>query len=134
MGWWLFLPPVPVRVSRVACCVEDVLPPQQLLHDHDAQDRRRFGLDFFSAIFSGRNPTSLLVFSFVCWSRKTVFSCRSFSEFSLSFVLQFVISLGPSNLVCQGSSTDLAILFYFLKKINFFFFGVGEGRNLSIMS
>lgn len=112
MGWWFFLPPVPVRVSRVACCAEDVLlPPQQLLHDHDAQDRRRFGLDFFSAIFSGRNPTSLLVFSFVCWSRKTVFSSRSFSEFSLSFVLQFVISLGPSNLVCQGLSTDLAIFF-----------------------
>jgi hypothetical protein len=32
-----------------------------------------FDLIFFSAIFFGRNPTSLLVFSFVCWSRETVF-------------------------------------------------------------
>lgn len=118
MGWWLLLPPAPVRVSRVACCAEDVLLPPQLLHDHDAQDRRQFGLDFFSAIFFGRNPTSLLVFSFVCWSRETVFSSRSFSEFSLSFVLQIVISLRTSNLVCQGFRAPilqffLFILFYF---------------------
>jgi hypothetical protein len=51
MGWWLLLPPAPVRVSRVACCAEDLLLPPQLLHVHDAQYRRQFGLDFFSAIF-----------------------------------------------------------------------------------
>ncbi len=49
-----FLPPAPVRVSRVACCAQDVLLPPQQRHDHDAQDRRRFGPDIFSAIFSER--------------------------------------------------------------------------------
>jgi hypothetical protein len=44
-----------------------------------------FDLIFFSAICFGRNPTSLLVFSFVCWSRETVFFLSVFQWILFEF-------------------------------------------------
>lgn len=86
------------------------------------------GPDIFSAIFSGRNRTSLLVFSFCFLESQNGFFLLLFQWIFWSFVLQIVISLRPSNLVCHGFRAPILqfCLFYL-------FFG-GGGRNLWIMS
>jgi hypothetical protein len=116
------LPPAPVRVSRVACCAEDVLLPPKQLHNHDLQDRCRFGLDFFLSNFLWKKSykSSRLLFLFVGFAKR-FFRLGLSVNFVLSFVLQIVISLRPSNLVCQGFRAPiLQFCLYFI-----FFGGVG---------